>query len=120
MKSIVAEKAFRFAIKIVTTYQKISTERKEFVLTKQLLRSGTSIGANCQEATQASSKRDFVYKFTISLKEAQETHYWLRLMKETGYLENEDFQHLEKDCIEIIKMLTTSIITAKKSIENNK
>lgn len=89
-KNIIKEKSFAFAIDIVNLY-KVLTDRKEFVLSKQLLRSGTSIGANVRESEHAQSKADFIHKLSISLKEANETEYWLDLLYETKYLSDIEF-----------------------------
>lgn len=114
--SLVAEKAFEFAVKMVLVAERISSSKKEFVLTKQLIRSGTSIGANCHEAEHAESKKDFIHKMSMALKEANETQYWLNLMKATNYMEESDFQVLESPCVELIKLLTAIIKTSKKNL----
>lgn len=103
-KSLVAEKSYRFAINIVTAYKSLVTER-EFVLSKQLLRSGTSIGANVSEANGAISKADFSNKMSIAYKEALETKYWLNLLKDTDYIQTETFNILHTDADEIARML---------------
>jgi len=90
MKSIVEEKSFKFAVRIVRLYKYLTEKKKEKVLSKQLLRSGTSIGANIAEAEQAQSNADFVSKLSIALKETSETKYWIKLMKETEYLSIEE------------------------------
>ena len=86
-ESIIAEKAYKFALEIVKAYKFLVNEKKEFVLSKQLLRAGTSIGANINEAISSQSKRDFIYRMGIALKEARETKYWLRLLKDSNYLD---------------------------------
>jgi len=101
-KNIIKEKSFIFAIEIVGLY-KVLVERKEFVLSKQLLRSGTSIGANVRVAEHAQSKKDFIHKLSISLKEANETEYWLDLLFETKYLTEEEFQSVKYKIIELLK-----------------
>lgn len=113
--SIIKEKSFVFAVRIVKLYQHISENKKEFVLSKQLVRSGTSIGANINEALQGSSKRDFINKMNISLKEAQETEYWLRLLHETHYLSDREFQSIYEDSIELLKMLTSIVKTSREN-----
>ena len=115
-KSLVAGKAFAFAVKVVLVSEKISSSKKEFILTKQLIRSATSIGANCHEAEHAESKKDFIHKLSISLKEANETQYWLNLMKATNYLDLNEFQELEPLCTELVKMLTAIIKTSKQNL----
>jgi four helix bundle protein len=111
-KSIIKEKSFAFAVEIVYLYQ-ILSEKKEFVLSKQLLRSGTSIGANIREAEHAQSKADFIHKLSISLKEANETEYWLDLLHETKFLSEIEFQSIKAKIIEILKLLTSIINTSK-------
>lgn len=92
----------------------LNDEKKEFVLSKQVLRSGTSIGANIEEANQGQSKADFTHKLSISLKEAVETNYWLRLLRDSEYLTESQANSLLKDCQELEKLLTASIKTAKQ------
>lgn len=110
--SIVKDKSFAFAVRVVKLYQHLVNEKKEFVLSKQLLRCGTSIGANINEALQGSSKKDFINKMNISLKEAQETEYWLRLLFETDYLSEKEFNSIYGDSVELLKMLTAIIKTS--------
>lgn len=112
-RNVVKEKSFLFAIEIVGLY-KILTEKKEFVLSKQILRSGTSIGANIRESEHAQSKADFIHKLSISLKEANETEYWLDLLYETKYINQIEFENIKPKIIELLKLLT-SIITTSKS-----
>ena len=112
-ESIVAGKAYAFALEIIKLY-KFLVERKEFVLSKQILRSGTSIGANINEGISAQSKRDFVHKSSISLKEGRETIYWLRLSKDSNYIEETEFIRLFNSCEEIIRILTKTILTTKE------
>jgi len=105
----------RFAIQIVKLYQYLIEERSERVLSKQLLRSGTSIGANVAEGLYGASRADFVNKYTIALKEANETHYWLDLLSETGYLPaGEETASLLDECNQIISILAASVKTAKQ------
>ena len=111
-KNIIKEKSFLFAIEIVGLY-KVLAERKEFVLSKQLLRSGTSIGANVREAEHAQSKADFIHKLSISLKEANETEYWLDLLYETKYVSQTEFENIKPKIIELLKLLTSIINTSK-------
>ncbi|MBK7291517.1 MAG: four helix bundle protein [Chitinophagaceae bacterium] len=113
-ESIIATKAYSFALGIITLYKYLVTEKKEFVLSKQLLRSGTSIGANINEALSAQSKRDFVHKLSISLKEARETSYWLNLLKDSEYIKQESFTNLSNKCNEILKILSSIILTTKQ------
>lgn len=115
MENAILIKSKAFAIRIVKLYQYLSDEKKEFVLSKQLLRSGTSIGANCREAARAQSKADFVAKLNISLKEADETAYWLELLNETDYLTKAQYESIYADCEELIKILVSIIKAAKKN-----
>lgn len=104
-ESIIGPKTFDFAVRIVNLFKNMTTERKEFVLSKQILRSGTSIGANVAEAQYAQSRPDFKSKMNIALKEAGETEYWLKLLKATDYLTEKEFKSLSDDLTPIIKML---------------
>ncbi|MEM9832217.1 MAG: four helix bundle protein [Bacteroidota bacterium] len=113
-KSIIQEKSFQFAIYVVRCCQNLQS-RNEFVLSKQLLRSGTSIGANAREASQASSKKDFIYKMSIALKEAVETQYWIELLKEADYLAEKEADSLHADCTELCKILSTIVKSAKSN-----
>ena len=110
----VEEKSFQFAIRIVRLYQYLTDSKREYHLSKQLLRSGTSIGANIAEAQQAQSRADFISKLSISLKEASETDYWLRLLNATEYLSDSEFISVHSDCTELEKLLTAIIKTAKQ------
>lgn len=112
-KNIIKDKTFEFAKEIVYLYKNLA-ENKEFVLSKQLLRSGTSIGANVREAEYAQSKADFIHKMSIALKEANETEYWLDLLFETKYLSVEEFQIIKNKNVEILKLLISIINTSKK------
>ena len=112
--SIIAKKAYAFALNIVTLYKQLIEEKKEYVLSKQLLRSGTSIGANVNEAICAQSKRDFVHKLSIALKETRETEYWLNLLKDSNYVRAEDFTKSIGYCAETYKILSSIILTTKQ------
>ncbi len=107
MKSIIEIKTFDFAVRTVNLYKHLTTEKKEIILSKQLLRSGTSIGANVSEAERGQSKADFNSKLNIALKEANETYYWLRLLHQTNYLSDKEFNSLEADINEIIAILVS-------------
>lgn len=111
--SILSEKAFAFAVKIVRLVQRLQSERKEFVLSRQILKSGTSPGANDREAEFAQSKKDFISKLSIGLKEANETLYFLELLRATDYITKDEFESLYKECGEIKGILISSIRTAK-------
>lgn len=113
-KNIIQGKSYEFAKRIIRMYKHLSEEKREFVLSKQVLRSGTSIGANVEEAIGGSSKRDFKAKLNISYKEARETKYWIRLLRDTDYLEVNAANSILDDCEELLKILF-SIIRSSKS-----
>jgi four helix bundle protein len=117
-ENIIKNKSFAFAIRVVKIYQFLCETKKEFVLSKQLLRSGTAVGALVREAEHAESKAEFKHKMAIAQKEINESIYWLELLNETGYLTNEQFQSINKDAIEIIKLLTSIIKSVKLNINN--
>lgn len=112
-ESVVRDKSFVFALRIVKLYQYLSGQKKEFVLSKQLLRSGTAVGALVREADQAESKADFIHKMAISLKEANETGYWLELLVKSGYIEEKDGNDIHGDLTELLKLLTSIIKTSR-------
>ena len=114
MANVIEEKSFRFAIRTVRLYQYLRSKKKEFVLSKQLLRSGTSIGANVAEAQHAQSRADFLSKINIALKEAAETEYWLRLLHATEYLDEQEFFSVYDDCVQVKKMLVAIVKTSKE------
>ena len=103
--NVIVDKSKAFALKVIALYKKLCDTNREFVMSKQLLKSGTSIGANIKEAQQGQSKADFYAKLYISLKEASETEYWLELLHESGYIGEEEFSAIYQDCQEIIKIL---------------
>lgn len=113
-KSILKDKSYAFAIRVVRLSQFLQKEKKEFVLSKQVLRCGTAIGALIREAEFGQSKADFVNKMSVSLKEANETDYWLSILKDTDFIEQKLYDSLQSDCKELISMLVSSIKTAKK------
>ena len=113
MEYTVEEKSFAFSVRIVNAYKHLAEAKREFVLSNQLLRCGTSIGANVAEAQQGQSRADFISKLSIALKEAYETNYWLRLLYATDYLSKPEFSSLIDDCQEIEKMLTAIIKSSK-------
>ena len=115
-ENAVKDKSFAFAIRIVKLYQVLCADKKEFVISKQLLRSGTAIGALVREAEQAESKRDFVHKLAIALKEANETEYWILLLQETGYLNADESESVFKDNKQLLKLLTSIINSTKQSM----
>lgn len=108
--------SYEFALNIVETVRLVQKQEKEYILTKQCLRSGTSIGANIEEAVGAQSRRDFISKMSISYKEARETHYWLRLMRDARYLDKAVSDDLLNSCDELIRLLTSIIKTSKATI----
>ena len=107
MKNAIVEKSFEFSVRVVNLYKYLQYEKNEYVLSKQILRSGTSIGANVAEAQKAQSMADFNAKMNISLKEANETHYWLRLLYRTDFISKEAFDSIGKDVDEIISLLVS-------------
>lgn len=107
MKTIIENKSFDFAVRVVNIYKFLAFEKQEYVLSKQLLRCGTSIGANIAEAQKAQTKPDFNTKMNVALKEANETYYWLRLLHRTDYLTTKEFDGVESDIKEIIAILTS-------------
>jgi len=115
MNSPIHAKSREFAIRIIGCYKYLIEEQRELVMSKQLLRCGTSIGANTRESKNAQSRMDFLNKLNIALKEADETEYWLDLLHETKYLDDKQYISLNNDCVELIKMLTAII----KSIKDN-
>ena len=114
---ILSEKSFNFAIRIINLYKYWVETKKEFVFSKQLLRSGTVIGVLQSEACFAESKADFIHKYGIAQKECNESIYWLKLMSRTNYITQNEFESLENDAIELLKMITSSIITAKRNLK---
>ena len=114
-ENLIRDKTFTFAIRIVNLYQYLCSSKKEFTLSKQLLRSGTSVGAMVREAEHAETKKDFIHKMAIAQKEINETIYWLELLKATEYLTTEQYDSINTDTVEIIKIITVII----KSSKNN-
>ena len=112
-KNVIVDKSMDFAIEIIKLYKYLCEEKREFVLSKQILKSGTSVGANIKEAIRAQTKKDFISKMNISLKEISETEYWLELLCKTEFITKKQYQNLHKDCIEIIKILTAIVKSSK-------
>ena len=112
-ENVVREKSFSFAVRIVRLYQFLKDDKKEYILAKQILRSGTSVGANIEEADSAISKRDFSSKISMAYKEAKETHYWLRLLLATKYVSLRQFDSLIQDCDELCKILFAILRTTR-------
>lgn len=105
-ENVIMRKSFAFSVRIVNLYKYLSEQKKEYVISKQIYRSGTSIGANIAEAQRAQSTADFVAKMKIALKEANETQYWLQLLHETNYITEKEFTSVHNDLLEILKILT--------------
>ena len=116
MDSVVFNKAYGFAVNVVRMYKNLAEQKREFVLSRQCLRSGTAIGALVAEAKHAQSKADFLNKMNIALKEANETQYWLNLLKDTEYLSKEDFEPLFADSTELTRMLASIVKTTKQNL----
>ncbi len=112
-----ATKTYAFARRSIRLYRHLVSEHKEFVLSKQILRCGTSIGANVAEANQAQSKPDFISKLSIALKEAVETEYWLRLLTDEGFITPQQGESMLSECKELVRLLTASIKTAKRGLK---
>jgi four helix bundle protein len=117
-ESVLKEKSYDFAVRIVRLSQFLQHEKKEFILNKQILRSGTAIGALIREAEFAQSTADFIHKLSISLKEANETAYWLSLLKDTDYVELNLYESFSQDCAGLVSMLVSSIKTLKAKTHN--
>jgi four helix bundle protein len=111
----VLDLSLNFAVRIVRLYQFLCENKREFVLSKQLLRSGTGIGANVREAVYAQSRKDFVSKMSIALKEASETEYWLELLRKTDYLDEKQYVSIQSDCSSIAKIITAIVRTSKNN-----
>ena len=120
MDAIVEKKSFRFAVRIVKLCNYLQKEKKEYTLSKQLLRSGTSIGANITESQQAQSRLDFINKLSIALKEAAESNYWIRLLYATEYLSKGEYTSIINDCKELERMLSSIIITTKGQLGDDR
>jgi four helix bundle protein len=118
-RNVLKEKSYLFAIRIVNLTRFLQGEKSEYNISKQIIRCGTSIGANIEEASGAQSDKDFIAKMHISLKEARETHYWLRLLRDTDYLTPEQAESMLKDTDEIITLLTRSLKTIKSRKSKN-
>lgn len=115
-EKIVSTKSYAFALNIISLYKYLAFEKKEFVLSKQLLRSGTAIGALIREAEHAQSKRDFLNKMNIALKEANETEYWIDLLKDSGYISIEEYNNISQRIKELLKLLISIVKTTKQNL----
>ncbi|MCX6713290.1 MAG: four helix bundle protein [Candidatus Vogelbacteria bacterium] len=112
-ENLIQKESFSFAVRIIGLYKHLVEKKKEYILAKQILRSGTSIGANIEEAIGGQSKKDFITKITIAYKEARETHYWLRLLKETKFISENEFNSISLDCERIVRILGSIQKTSK-------
>lgn len=117
-ENIVQQKSYSFALSILKLARALRVEQKEWVLSKQLVRSGTSIGANIEEAVAAQSKRDFLSKMSIALKEARETHYWLRILKDSGITDEPQAEPLVTACQELVRLLNSITLTTRRNLES--
>ena len=117
-KSIIKDKSFAFAVRIVRLYKHLCENKKEYVLSKQLLRSGTAVGALVREAQNAESKADFIHKLGIAQKECDETIYWFQLLKETDFINSEDADSIIHDATELLKIIRSIIVTTKKNLNS--
>ena len=118
--NVVCEKSYAFALRVVKLYQYLTKEYQQYELAKQILKSGTSIGANIEEAMGGQSTKDFISKLSIAYKEARETHYWIRLLRDSSYLEEKLALSLLQDCEELLKIIGSILKTTKrKSIKNH-
>ncbi|MBN8827002.1 MAG: four helix bundle protein [Spirosoma sp.] len=117
MPNFLKEKSFSFALSIIRLYKKLIESKKEFVMSKQLLRSATSVGAMIREAQNAESKMDFVHKLAIAQKECDESLYWLELLLQSAYIERDEYVAFSKDGEEILKMIKSAILTTKKNLK---
>ena len=113
--NLIQKKSYHFALAVINLYKYLKNEKSEYIMSKQILKSGTSVGANIEEAIGASSKRDFLAKITIAYKEARETRYWLYLLRDSSYIRTEYSKSLISDCEEIIRIITS----IQKSIKSN-
>ena len=119
-ENVIASKSYAFSLRIVKAYKFLSLEQREFILSKQLLRSGTAIGALVKEAEHAQSKADFINKMNIALKEANETEYWLMLLKDSNFIDEKSFQSIAEENKELIRMLISIVKTSKEKHVQNK
>ena len=113
-RETVAYKSLEFAVRVVKLYSYLSEQKQEYVMSKQLLRSGTSIGANIREGTYGQSRKDFINKMSIALKETAETEYWIELLYRTEHLTTEQYESIQKDCKELARMLTAIVCNTKR------
>ena len=115
--NLIRDKSYQFALEIIKVYKYLQNEKKEFLLSKQLLRSGTSIGANVEEAIGGQSKKDFFAKLSIAYKETRETHYWLRLLRDSEYLTSQQAEKLLSECDELLRILGSIQLSIQKKLK---
>ncbi len=115
--NVILDKSKKFALRIIKLYKYLCSEKHEFVMSKQILRSGTSIGANVREGNRGQTKPDFITKMSIAYKEADETSYWLELLHESGYLNKESFESIYEDNLELLRLLSSIIITSRRNLK---
>jgi four helix bundle protein len=118
--NIVMNKSYAFALRIIKLYKYLISDHKEYVLSKQILRCGTSIGALVKEAEHAQSKPDFLNKMNVALKEANETEYWLMLLKDSNFIDEKSFISIQNDCIELIRLLASIVKSSKETLKKIK
>jgi four helix bundle protein len=119
-ENIIEQKSFKFAVRIINLYKFLQENNKEYVISKQILKSGTSIGANVNEALSSESSSDFIHKLCISAKEVRETSYWLRLLYETQFIDEKAFDSIHTECLELLKILNSIILTTKNNQEQKR
>lgn len=117
-ENVLKEKSFRFAVRVVNLYVYLRKTHSEYIISQQLIRSGTAVGALIREAEFAESRKDFIHKLSIGLKEANESDYWLDILQTTGFITMKKYDSLKKDCIELLKLLTASIKTSRRKERN--
>jgi len=116
-ENVVKEKSFRFAVNMVMLFKTIQESKREFVISKQLLRSGTSIGANIREGLNAESKQDFIHKLGIAQKECDETIYWLELLQVTGFIKSDDLTKMKCDAEELLRIIRSIVLSTKQNLK---
>lgn len=119
-QNLIREKSFEFSVKVVKIYKYLQEDKKEFVLSKQLLRSGTSIGANIRESENAESKLDFIHKLSIAQKECDETMYWLDILSATDYLNFDEHEKISDEANSLLKIIRSIILSTKQNLKKNK
>jgi four helix bundle protein len=113
--NVIVDKSFDFAVRIINLYKFLQEQKKEFIISKQIIRSGTSIGANVREAINAQSRSDFIHKLSIAQKECDETCYWIELLHKTEYINEDEYKSVHDDCISLLKVIRSIILTTKSN-----